>query len=71
MIRTTSGAAQDAAAYAPCAVPDEVVLRRARYAAMLAPTLQDEGFDEPLTTANRFRFARWRVLTGQLSEGQP
>jgi hypothetical protein len=64
-------AAQDAAAYAPCDVPDEVLVRRARYAAMLAPTLQDEGFSNALETANRFRFQRWRVNTGQLSEGQP
>lgn len=64
-----SSAAQDAAAYAPCDVPDEVLVRRARYAAMLAPTLRDEGFSEPLTTAYRLFFQRWRVNTGQLSEG--
>jgi hypothetical protein len=65
------GAAQDAAAYAPCDVPDEVLVRRARYAAMIAPTLQDEGFAHALTTAYRLSFARWRVSTGQLSEVMP
>jgi hypothetical protein len=49
--------------------PSQAVLQK-RYslAYMLAGTLQDEGFSQPLKAADRLLFARWRYRTGHLSD---